>query len=691
MAINDPANKLAEKINDLVDSKIRKKAKKSPVIKSGKVVKIDENGMPWVSVSGSNQATPVNGEALANVKPGDLVSVNIENGKCNILGNSDDPSIGSEEAKNVSNQEIKIAVEQEGAIGRAIDVESNKTINKVDGMISDQLVSVEEAIEDLDLKSGEDIRILRGKTVSSISIAEEAKDVASATNQHFWYDDSGAYVTEVTQEEWKTSPSGFNSLFNSLGLLLRKALNNIAAFTHSAVTFYDGDGNEEENVMAMFGKEGAQVGATGKPRILMTSDRLSGVNSDSVPFFDINYTGAESIAYSMVNGIEKTVSMYNNSGAGNVRHLEKTLENFADLSISLSGYAINTTRYEVGVTLLSLDGIDEVLSTENCLVDIDTGDVMHERFKIYPIVSFDAGTSEDIVSEVIFRNFDEKNITIQITTSYDSVAGSINLSFSITTTFAIPKPNGGAWLYPRATFACPTLTTAPAFTFGSRQEGNENGDYSIAGGEGIIAPEDHQVIFGKYNSAGVDDGLVFCVGIGADDSNRANAFEVYDVWNHGVLVNVPGAFSADNIQYLTNPLSIADGGTGATSANAAARALGMAKTAGDSVTLSGYVANGYLTNAKKSAYVLIQLPYRIYGVTSGNCTYSGTFTARQNGLYLFGSTSTTPRNLSAVTTSIVVSTNGWIRIAITGSEQTNAINNNPISIYFDSLTINFRA
>ena len=138
MAINDPANKLAEKINDIVDSKIRKKTKKSPVIKSGKVVKIDENGMPWVSVSGSDEATPVNGEALANVKPGDLVSVNIENGKCNILGNPDDPSIGSNEAKNVSNQEIKpVMTEYIGADG----IEISERIPEFDYKIVAQKMS----------------------------------------------------------------------------------------------------------------------------------------------------------------------------------------------------------------------------------------------------------------------------------------------------------------------------------------------------------------------------------------------------------------------------------------------------------------------------------------------------------------------------------------------------------------------
>ena len=92
MALNDPATKLANKISDIVESKINKKTKKSSVIKTGKVVRIDSEGMPWVSISGSEQETPANGELLSSVKIGDSVSINIENGKCNILGNMDDQS-----------------------------------------------------------------------------------------------------------------------------------------------------------------------------------------------------------------------------------------------------------------------------------------------------------------------------------------------------------------------------------------------------------------------------------------------------------------------------------------------------------------------------------------------------------------------------------------------------------------------
>ena len=143
-------------------------------------------------------------------------------------------------------------------------------------------------------------------------------------------------------------------------------------------------------------------------------------------------------------------------------------------------------------------------------------------------------------------------------------------------------------------------------------------------------------------------------------------------------------------------VTYAKGGTNvaATSVNQAARNVYGARTAGDSLTLSGYIANGYLTSSKTTAIVLINLPYRLYSVTAANCTFTGTFTARQNNNYLFGSTVDTPRSLNRTdgkpeVTITAASGNGWLRMSFVGPEQTAAINNHPISIYFDSLTLNF--
>ena len=81
------------------------------------------------------------------------------------------------------------------------------------------------------------------------SIAQEAKEVAEATGQHFWTDNDGVHVTEVTQDEWSdsTSPSyhsGANVLLNALGQLFRNRLNNLLALlpAHYRTDEFTGDG-----------------------------------------------------------------------------------------------------------------------------------------------------------------------------------------------------------------------------------------------------------------------------------------------------------------------------------------------------------------------------------------------------------------------------------------------------------------
>lgn len=116
------------------------------------------------------------------------------------------------------------------------------------------------------------------------SIAQEAKEVAEATGQHFWPDTDGVHVTEVTQETWSdsTSPdyhSGANVLINALGQLFRDGLNNILAIvsgTDPGVAIYDGEGNTADNIMALFSKALIRIGG----RLLGT-----GTSTAAVQFF----------------------------------------------------------------------------------------------------------------------------------------------------------------------------------------------------------------------------------------------------------------------------------------------------------------------------------------------------------------------------------------------------------------------
>jgi len=125
--------------------------------------------------------------------------------------------------------------------------------------------------------------------------AEEAGEVALATNQHFWTDTNGAHVTDDDLTSWDTEykKSGHGSLanptdqkpwhnilLNSLGILLRRGLINLVSITKSAVAFYDGTGNGSENITASFGSTGAQIGKSTSQHAVLGSSGLSVYNSD---------------------------------------------------------------------------------------------------------------------------------------------------------------------------------------------------------------------------------------------------------------------------------------------------------------------------------------------------------------------------------------------------------------------------
>ena len=116
------------------------------------------------------------------------------------------------------------------------------------------------------------IQIAEDNSELAKTLASEADAIAKATNQHFWDDNDGAHVTEVTQEEWKaaTEKKGANSLWNSLGMLFRKGITNLMALVvddpddevigTTGVAIFDGQGNNPENIVASFTDSGVTLG-----------------------------------------------------------------------------------------------------------------------------------------------------------------------------------------------------------------------------------------------------------------------------------------------------------------------------------------------------------------------------------------------------------------------------------------------
>jgi hypothetical protein len=86
-------------------------------------------------------------------------------------------------------------------------------------------------------------------------LAKEAMDAADATGQHFWADGSGAHVST----DAGNADGASNVLINALGILLRAAQNNLLGVTPSGITIYDGQGNDDANVVATFTGSGVEL------------------------------------------------------------------------------------------------------------------------------------------------------------------------------------------------------------------------------------------------------------------------------------------------------------------------------------------------------------------------------------------------------------------------------------------------
>lgn len=106
-------------------------------------------------------------------------------------------------------------------------------------------------------------------------LAQQAVEIANATGQYFWSDTDGAHVTQVPKEDWQTSQTGPNSIWNSLGMLIRDGLTNLLAILTDGLAIYDGNGNDASNIVAAFSSGGAQVGYTDRAHVSITDSSLT--------------------------------------------------------------------------------------------------------------------------------------------------------------------------------------------------------------------------------------------------------------------------------------------------------------------------------------------------------------------------------------------------------------------------------
>lgn len=430
---------------------------------------------------------------------------------------------------------------------------------------------------------------------SAEELAEEAKAVAEATGQHFWHrsDDpdgdgagTGAFVTDVEQEDFlehindptETRPL-HNLLMNAEGILLRAAKRIRAAFTPSGVAFYDGAGNEASNIVASFGTNGAQVGKDGAAHIVMNSSGIGfadafGADAGEIASGELGELSEVTVlngatSFSVVHGVDFTAGApvlsysYKVNGILHGDSVEFTALN-TEVVDSTEYFAFRVNR--VGAVNNYVLSVRKIASSPT---DFKTDRFTHYYWWAYPHYSF--GTTSGNNGDYAFSHG-----TSVLASGTSAYAGGQSCTAAGDESHAEGK-NSSVWANATAAHAEGFGTTAKGSyshaegsgTVAGQQCAHAEGHSSAANGEdshaqntGTIANAASQTALGKYNATDATKAVI--VGNGSDDSNRSNAYTL-DWDGNEVLA---GGLT------LGTPLTIANGGTGATTAADAWDALG---------------------------------------------------------------------------------------------------------------------
>ena len=400
-----------------------------------------EGGVAWVHIPGGVDETPV--QLTIDAKPGDTVQLRVSGGSAWIVGNATAPPTDDTTARTA----------KEIAVSAKLIAQDNvkKLINVV-------------------------------KELGIIGTAvTEAREIADATKQHFWADDNGAHVSTVEN----AAASGNNLLMNALGILLRSGSNILAQFSASQVAFYDGDGNDEENVVAAFGKEGAQVGYSSSGHLNLASNSITAVSDIGAKLFSVGTNRAtEQIQITKDIGAAVKVTSTSSSDPD---YLVVALP----ITDEVTGGAFrvdyewygnsgqNTFRYKG-----TFDGVIGTTKSEDVYAD-RIG--MHLNYSVVTIVG---------------EQRQQFSVNAYKTSAYNTYVRIISVTYD-------------------------GYTAMPTYDLGTRAlADNFAGSFSTVIGESLFASGDRQTVIGKYNVEDTNDEYALIIGNGTDDQNRSNALTV---------------------------------------------------------------------------------------------------------------------------------------------------------------------
>lgn len=187
--------------------------------------------------------------------------------------------------------------------------------------------------------------------------ATQAKTVADNTAQYFWFtssgSDTGAHISEKTQEQFVSNPSGGNLLARSNGIAVRDGLTELATFTGTDARIGDANGGnvfidtdsidirDGSDVLATFGADGMRIGKTDEKHIEIKNNAFNVYDEDgSAPFSVYTGNSLQSVTRGRYSTVEASTTTYHQ-----IRLVGTITDNKIYFGVSASGKPSSMTQY----------------------------------------------------------------------------------------------------------------------------------------------------------------------------------------------------------------------------------------------------------------------------------------------------------------------------------------------------------
>ena len=371
----------------------------------------------------------------------------------------------------------------------------------------------------------------------------EAQAIAEATEQHFWHDDNGAHVTDIEQDDWKTAAEAsfndlsdnkpyHNILMNSLGILLRRALNNLLSISKSAITFYDGFGNNLANIRASFGSAGATFRENGKTKATITARGFSVYDNDG-SISGNNETLGTRLAFIGVDDNGKPYTRIGKSAKGyidiGVNENDNGYIDFYNNTILLAHIGCDAGANASGGTSLAphynlgLRKPDTTIGNYSLIEGNNTtasGFCSHAEGYATTASASDSHAEGYATTASGYGSHAEGYLTTASGTDSHAEGGSTKASATDSHAEGYATTASGYGSHAEGG----STTASGKYSHAEGESTTASGYGSHASGQETIAEYRYQFVCGKYNSNSIYD--LFEIGNGVNELSRANAFRV---------------------------------------------------------------------------------------------------------------------------------------------------------------------